>query len=257
MTGGGARIQAAIEKATASGRAAVAAFVTAGYPTRSRFASILRSVASAADVVEIGVPFTDPVADGPTIQRASREALAGGITLESILVDLRQAKAEAPAPLVLMSYLNPLLAYGPARLAKDAAAAGVDGLIVPDLPLEEQGLLVPELTRADLGLIQLVAPTTPPDRAAALAARSEGFVYAVALTGTTGSSISDRGRIAGAIAAMKRTTATPVLAGFGVRSASDVASLVPPADGVVVGSALIEAIDAGGDPADFVRGLNR
>ena len=257
MTGGGAAIRGAIERAVGAGRAAVAAFVTAGYPTRPRFASILRAVASAADVVEIGVPFSDPVADGPTIQRASRDALAGGITLEAILVELRAMRHEASAPFVLMSYLNPLLAYGPARLARDAAAAGVDGLVVPDLPLEEQGLLLPDLRHAGLGLIQLVAPTTPPDRAVDLALRSEGFVYAIALTGTTGSSLSDRGRIAETIARMKRSTATPILAGFGVRSAADVASLVPPADGVVVGSALIEAIDAGEDPAEFVRRLTR
>ena len=256
MTGGGARIRAAIEQARAAGRPAVAAFVTAGYPTRARFASILRSVASVADVVEIGVPFSDPVADGPTIQRASRDALAGGITLAAILDDLRAMRAETSAAVVLMSYLNPLLAYG-TRLAAEAAAAGVDGLVIPDLPLEEQGILVPELTHAGLGLIQLVAPTTPPDRAVVLAARSEGFVYAVALTGTTGSAISDRGRVAETIVAMKRATTTPILAGFGVRSASDALSLVPPADGVVVGSALIDAIDGGDDPAEFVRRLTR
>ena len=234
---------------------ALVAFVTAGYPDRAGFIAQLDAVSAAADVVEIGVPFSDPRADGVTIQRSSQRALEQGVTLGWILESLQARDQKTRAPLVLMSYLNPLLAYGPARLAQDAAAAGVDGLVVPDLPLEEQGLLAPELARADHGLIQLVAPTTPPDRAAALAARSEGFVYAVALTGTTGSAISDRGRIADAIAGMKRTTATPVLAGFGVRSASDVASHVPPADGVVVGSALIEAIEAGDDPADFLKGL--
>jgi tryptophan synthase alpha chain len=257
MTSGGVRIEAAIAGAVASGRAAIAAFVTAGDPTRSRSASILRAVASAADVVEIGVPFSDPVADGPTIQRSSRRALAGGITLAGILADLRAMRSELPAPVVLMSYLNPLLAYGPARLAVDAAAAGVDGLVVPDLPLEEQGLLDSDLRHAGLALIQLVAPTTPAERARELAARSEGFIYAVAVTGITGAAIEDSERIAASIAAIKRRGSVPVLAGFGVRSRSDVARLVPPADGVVVGSALIEAIEAGGDPASFLHGLAR
>jgi tryptophan synthase alpha chain len=257
MTDGGARIESAVRRAGAAGRPATAAFLTAGYPDRARFAASLRAVAGAADVVEVGVPFSDPVADGPTIQRTSREALAGGISLVAILEELREMRSLLEAPVVLMSYANPLLAYGVARFAADAASAGVAGLIVPDLPVEEQDLLAPELRAAAIGLVQLVAPTTPRERALRLAARSEGFVYAVAVTGTTGRSASDLASLLASIAAMKEVCATPVLAGFGIRTSRDVAAIVPPADGVVVGSALLEAIDAGVDPVAFLAELSR
>ena len=256
MTAGGARIEGALRRAIDARRPAIAAFLTAGYPDRARFTACLRSAASAADVVEIGVPFSDPVADGPTIQRASVAAIRGGMTLASLLEELR-AGAALSAPVVLMSYVNPLLAYGPRRFAHDAAASGVHGVILPDLPLQEQDLLAPDLRDASIALVQLVAPTTPPERARRLALTSEGFVYAIAVTGTTGGAAGDAAPLRRAIAMLKEACATPVLAGFGIRDASHVASLVPPADGVVVGSALVEAIDAGVEPAAFLAGLTR
>jgi tryptophan synthase alpha chain len=254
VTSGGARIQAALR--AASGRPALAAFLPAGYPDRERFRDALRSVARVADVVEIGVPFSDPVADGPTIQRASREMLRAGVTLAWILEELRRTRSTLEAPVALMSYANPLLAYG-AGLARDAAAAGVDAVVVPDLPLAEQRILAPDLAAAGIGIVQLVAPTTPLERARTLAAISEGFVYAVAVTGTTGGSAGDAAALRASIAAIRETCATPVLAGFGIRDAAHVAAIVPPADGVVVGTALVDAIDAGSDPAAFLAGLTR
>ena len=255
MTGGGARIEAALRGAIEARRPAIAPFLTAGYPDRARFAACLRSAAAAADVVEIGVPFSDPVADGPTIQRASGAAIRGGMTLASLLEEL--GSAGLGVPIVLMSYVNPLLAYGPRRFAGDAAAAGVHGVIVPDLPLEEQDLLAPDLRAASIALVQLVAPTTPKERARRLALASEGFVYAIAVTGTTGVAAGDLESLRHAIATLKTACGTPVLAGFGIRDASHVAAIVPPADGVVVGSALVEAIDAGVDPAAFLAELAR
>jgi len=246
VTAGGARIERSLRRR----RPALAAFVTGGCPV-----STLQAVARAADVVEIGVPFSDPVADGPTIQRASRDAIRRGVTLRSILEELRGLPLEAPV--VLMSYANPLLAYGVERLAADAAASGVSGFLVPDLPLEEQELLAPALSAASIALVQLVAPTTPPDRARHLAAASAGFVYAVAVTGTTGGEAIDLASLRTSIAALREACALPILAGFGIREPGHVAAIVPPADGVVVGSALLEAIERGDDPERFLTGLVR
>jgi tryptophan synthase alpha chain len=219
-----------------------APFLTAGFPSRASFVRDLHAVARVADLVEIGVPFSDPMADGVTIQRASAKALENGATLTWILDTLR---AEPPdVPIVLMSYLNPLLAYGVERLAE---AEGITGFIVPDLPLEEQGIL------PGLPLIQLVSPATPRRRAERIAEEARGFLYAIAVKGTTGGSVADRALTAGYLARVKAAARCPVLAGFGVRSREDVAALVPPADGVIVGSALIEAIERGEDPAAFLR----
>jgi tryptophan synthase alpha chain len=222
MTQGGARIQEALR--AAAGRPALAAFLTAGYPDRERFRYVLRTVSRIADVVEIGVPFSDPVADGPTIQRTSREALRSGVTLAWILEELLETRATLAAPLVLMSYVNPLLAYGE-TLARDAAAAGVEAVLVPDLPIDEQGILGPHWAAAGIGTVQLVAPTTPLDRALRLAAASDGFVYAVAVNGTTGGTAGDTAALSASIAAIKDRCGTPVLAGFGIREAAHVAAI--------------------------------
>jgi tryptophan synthase alpha chain len=253
MTAGGSRIESSLRRATAAGRPSLAAFLTAGFPSADAFASHVRRVAQVADVIEIGVPFSDPMADGVTIQRASRVALEGGVTLASILEEVAAGRGTIDAPIVLMSYLNPLLAYGVARLAADAAAAGVSGFIVPDLPLEEQEVLAEPLRSAGIALIQLVTPATTPQRAARIAGAAEGFLYAVAINGTTGSSGAG---LDGARSYLQRVLGAarcPVLAGFGVRTRNDIARLVPPAHGVIVGSALIEAIERGQDPAAFLE----
>ena len=251
MNAGAARIEASLRRA--GSRPALAAFLTAGYPSWLAFHRHLDAVAAVADLVEIGVPFSDPMADGVTIQRASRAALEAGVTLDSILDAVPDAGAVPP--IVLMSYLNPLLAYGVERLAADAAEAGVAGFIVPDLPREEREILAGPLGRSGVALIPLVAPATEPARASAIAAEAEGFVYAVAINGTTGSGGADLARARSYLARLREAARCPVLAGFGVRRREDVLAVAPPADGVVVGSALIEAIERGDEPAAFLEGV--
>jgi tryptophan synthase alpha chain len=158
----------------------------AGYPQREKFREHLRAIAAVADVVEVGVPFTDPMADGATVQRASFAALADGVTLPWILEELSSLPQRPAVPILLMSYLNPLLSLGLESLPRDAAAAGVAGFIVPDLPFEESGELKQALDREGLALVQMVTPVTPPERLAMLCREAKGFVYAVTMTGTTG-----------------------------------------------------------------------
>jgi tryptophan synthase alpha chain len=255
MTQGGDRITSAIVAARNAGRAAIAAYVTAGFPARETFPALLREVSTACDILEIGIPFSDPMADGATIQRASRIALVHGTTLTWTLQTLAETISAFPRPVVIMSYLNPLLAYGTSRLARDAAAAGVAGFIVPDLPLEEQERLRPLLGDAGLAFIQMVTPATPAPRLTRIGAAADGFVYAVTVTGTTGGRLGAGSDLTGYLERTRAATTRPLLAGFGVRTRDDVAAAVPPADGVVVGSALIAAIERGESPSAFLAGL--
>ena len=255
MNAGHDRIEASIRRAAAAGRPALAAFLTAGFPSRRSFPAFLRAAACAADVIEIGVPFSDPMADGVTIQRTSRIALEQGTTLAWILSVVEAESAGCAAPCVLMSYVNPLLAYGAERLAADAARAGVSGFIVPDLPLEEQHRLAPALRDRGIGLVQLVTPATPPARLRDLCDASDGFVYAVAVNGTTGGRTGAGTGVRSYLSRVRGASARPVLAGFGVRSRRDVDANVPPADGVIVGSALLESIERGEDPEMFLQSL--
>ena len=234
---------------------ALVAFVTAGYPDRAGFMAQLAAVSSAADVVEVGVPFSDPMADGVTIQRSSRLALEQGVTLAWILESLATRGTKNGPPLVLMSYLNPLLAYGYGLLARNARAAGIAGFIVPDLPLEECGELRDALRPEGLALVQMVTPVTPPARAAKLARESEGFVYAVTTTGTTGGAVAVPDALLGWLNGLRREAPVPLCAGFGVRSAAQVARLAGHVDGVIVGSALVEELERGGDAAAFLESL--
>jgi tryptophan synthase alpha chain len=216
---------------------------------------LLRDAADAADVIEVGVPFSDPIADGVTIQHASRIALADATTLWWTIRMLAASIPSLPAPVVVMSYVNPLLAYGFERLAHDAASAGVSGFVVPDLPLDEQERFLSVLRSTGLALIQMSTPASPPRRLERIGALSEGFVYAVTVAGTTGGETPSRSALAGYLDRVRAATAHPVLAGFGVRTRADVAALVPPADGVIVGSALIAAIERGVSPSRFLAGL--
>jgi tryptophan synthase alpha chain len=255
MTRGGVRIAAAIAQAVGAGRPAIAAYVTAGYPTREALPGLLRAVSAACDIVEVGIPFSDPMADGATIQHTSRTAILNGTTLTSTLETLAASIPSIATPVVLMSYVNPLLAHGISRAARDAADAGLCGFVVPDVPVEEQGLLASHLRDAGLALIQMVTPTTPEPRLKRLTALSEGFVYAVTVAGTTGGGLAPSRELSRYLERVKGGTATPVLAGFGVRGRDDVLALVPPADGVVVGSALIAAIERGEEPEAFLSQL--
>jgi len=248
------RIAAALRAAAARGGPALVAFLTAGYPTKERFREHLAAVAAGADVVEIGVPFTDPMADGVTIQRSSREALAQGVTLEWIFAELA-AMPRPAAPLLLMSYLNPLLQHGYARLAADAAASGVCGFIVPDLPLDESGELRAALAPHGLALVQMVTPVTPAPRLARLCAASEGFVYAVTMTGTTGRSVAVPAEVIEYLERVRAAASVPVCAGFGIRERAQVERLKGHVDGVVIGSALVEVLERGESPQAFLAGL--
>lgn len=248
-------ISAAIERAKSRGRPALVGFLTGGFPTRASFKANLAAVARACDVVEIGVPFTDPMADGTTIQRASFVALGDGVTLPWIIAELRSLEIRHEAPILLMSYLNPLLAYGLERLPRDAAAAGVAGFIVPDLPFEESGELKAALDREGLALIQMVTPVTPADRLAMLCRAAQGFVYAVSMTGTTGKSVAVPDEVLEYMDRVKRVSKIPVCAGFGIRSREQVTRFAAHVDGVVIGSALVEALERGDDVGAFLASL--
>lgn len=249
-------ISEAIRNARSRGRPALVGWVTAGFPKRETFLQQLAAVAEVSDVVEIGVPFTDPMADGATIQRASRAALAQGVSLKWILAELTAGpRPRSRAPLVLMSYLNPLLAYGLDRLPEDAARAGVSGFIVPDLPFEECEDLRDALATRGLALVQLVTPVTPVERIQMLCAASSGFIYAVTMTGTTGKNVALPPEALEYFARVKKISALPVCAGFGIRSRVQVDALAPHVDGVVVASALVELVERGEDPAAFLRTL--
>ncbi len=239
----------------AADKPALVAFVTAGFPDPDGFLSLLAEVAGAADAVEIGVPFTDPMADGVTIQRSSQAALAKGVSLKWILEQLASRDFELASPVLLMSYLNPLLAFGYDALAERAAGAGVSGFIVPDLPYEESAPLRAALDAHGLALVQLVTPATPRDRLRALCRSSQGFVYAETRTGITGSAAALPPDAAEYLATVSAASDLPVCAGFGVRERAQVAEIGKHADGVIVGSALIEALERGESPAAFLDGL--
>jgi tryptophan synthase alpha chain len=249
-------ISAAIRAAsTEGGRPAVVAFATAGFPDRAGFVRNLQAIASEADVVEIGVPFSDPMADGATIQRASFAALKDGFTLPWLLGELEAMAPRPRAPLLLMSYLNPLLAFGLRRLPEACANAGVSGFIVPDLPFEESAEMRAALDRAGVALVQMVTPVTPAPRLRMLCEASQGFVYAVTMTGTTGKSVAVPDEVLDYMDRVRAVSPVPVCAGFGIRSREQVERMQGHVDGVVVGSALVEVLERGEDPAAFLRTL--
>jgi tryptophan synthase alpha chain len=245
----------ALRSANNDGKVALIPFITAGYPRRENFIEQLAAISEVGDAVEIGVPFSDPMADGMTIQRSSFEAIKNGVSLRWILDELDNAGDRIKAPLVLMSYLNPLLAFGYEKLAARAAACGVCGFIVPDLPFEESEDLRTALEAQGLGLIQLVTPATPAARLQRLAQASRGFLYAVTITGITGGNSELPQDLASYLDKVSAVSAIPVCAGFGIRAARDVANVGKHAAGAIVGSALVEVLENGADPAAFLRGL--
>ena len=250
----GVSLTHAIRGAAARGGPALVAYLTAGFPQRAHFRGHLRALAAAADVIEVGVPFTDPMADGVTIQRASLRALAEGVSLRWILEELG-ALGELGAPLVLMSYLNPLLAFGIERLVVAAARAGVAGFIVPDLPLDESSTLRAALDEHGLALVQMVTPVTSAERLARLCAASEGFVYAVTMTGTTGHNVAVPDAVLDYLDRVRACSTLPVCAGFGIRGREQIERLRAHVDGVVIGSAIVELLERGADAAAWLRTL--
>jgi len=248
------RLTAAIVAANGDDRPALVPFITAGYPEPGEFINTLKSIAEVGDVVELGIPFSDPMADGMTIQRSSYVALQEGVSLEWIFSELEMAGVLG-TPLVMMSYLNPLLAYGYERLAERARATGVCAFIVPDLPYEECAELRTALENEGLGLIQLVTPATPRDRLKMLCGASRGFVYAVTITGITGGDTGLPDDLADYLDDVSKVSTLPVCAGFGIRSDNDVANVGQHASGAIIGSALVEVLEEGRDPTAFLRML--
>jgi tryptophan synthase alpha chain len=226
------------------GRAALVTFLTAGDPDYATALTILKNLpAAGADVIELGMPFTDPMADGPAIQASSQRALKAGQTLRKTLELIREfRKGENDTPIVLMGYYNPIYIYGVDKFLADAKAAGVDGLIVVDLPPEEDKELCLPALKAGLNFIRLATPTTDDKRLPAVLANTSGFVYYVSITGITGTAAPNAARVSDAVARIKRHTSLPVAVGFGVRDAARARAIAEGADGVVVGSALIDAL---------------
>ena len=247
------RLSAAISAAKESGRPALVPFITAGYPEPKDFIATLKDVASVGDVVELGIPFSDPMADGMTIQRSSFVALQKGVSLKWIFEQLDSVQGEIDAPLVMMSYLNPLLAFGYDVLAERALAAGVCGFIVPDLPFEESDDIRSALEAKGLGLIQLVTPATPDARLKTLCEVSRGFVYAVTITGITGGDAGLPADLADYLDKVASFSKIPVCAGFGIRAPEDVAAVGKHAAGAIVGSALVEVLERSEDPKPFLK----
>ncbi|HVV62025.1 MAG TPA: tryptophan synthase subunit alpha [Pseudolabrys sp.] len=226
------------------GRAALVTFTMAGDPDYETALAIAKALPKAgADVIELGMPFTDPMADGPAIQAAGVRALAGGQNMKKTLAMVREfRKGDDATPIVLMGYYNPIYIYGVDRFLADAKAAGVDGLIAVDLPPEEDDELCVPALKSGLNFIRLATPTTDDKRLPAVLNNTSGFVYYVSITGITGAATPDAGRVSNAVARIKRHTELPVAVGFGVRTTAQARSIAEGADGVVVGSALVDAL---------------
>jgi tryptophan synthase alpha chain len=249
------RIKTRFDVLRAEGRGALIPFLEAYDPDGATSMEILRGMPGAgADLIEIGVPFTDPMADGPTIQAAGRRALKAGATLSRTLAMVQDFRDEdGTTPIVLMGYLNPILAYGPDRFCLDAACAGVDGLIVVDLPTEEAALLAEPAEKNGLDIIRLVAPTTDDARLPIVLQNCSGFVYYVSITGITGTRTASADELAAAIPRIRAVTDLPIAVGFGVRTPAQAAAAVRAGDGAVVASALIDTLARSLDEAGRAR----
>lgn len=248
------RIAQVFEQLGAEKRPGLIPFITAGDPDLATSARLVRTLAEAgADVVELGFPFSDPMADGPTIQAASERALAAGASLKGVLDMVAEVRKECQIPLVLMGYFNPVFRYGVDRFAADAAAAGVDGLLLVDLPPEEADEVLPALRKHGIDMITLLAPTTPPERMERLAAQGSGYLYYVSMTGVTGSKRLDPEEIRQAVTEVRNLSPIPVGVGFGITTAEDAATVGSYADAVVVGSALVKVVEEFGQSADLLE----
>jgi tryptophan synthase alpha chain len=242
------RLTATFQRLSDRDEKALIAYIMAGDPTlEDTEAYVLQLAEAGADIVELGVPFSDPIADGPVIQKAADRALRSGTTLKKILATVKSLRARTPIPLVLMTYYNTLLKYGEEAFCRDAADAGVDGVIVPDLPPDEAATLDPCARHAGLDVIFLLAPTSTSRRQAAIARRSQGFIYYVSLTGITGAVLTDKADVEKKLREIRRYANIPVAVGFGIATPEDVRQIANFADGVIVGSALVKIIAADGD----------
>jgi len=238
-------------------------YLTAGDPSLEATRAIaLEAIEAGADVIELGVPFSDPLADGPVIQRASERAVARGVRLKDVLALAREIRTARPAAgLVIFTYLNPIIHYGLSRFVDEAAAAGVDGVLVTDLIVEEAGEYLAEMARVGLAPIFLAAPTSPDERLEAIASHSKGFVYAISRVGTTGKQQNLTADAAALVARIRRWSGLPVAVGFGISNAEHVAQVAEFADAAVIGSAIVELIErstpeqAPAAVSRFIKGL--
>ncbi len=238
------RIDTTFTKLKEKGESALVGFVTAGDPDYSLSLDIVKTMCAAGlDVLELGIPFSDPTADGPVIQRSSARSLQNGMSLKSVMAMTRELRKETDIPIILFSYYNPILAYGPVAFYDEAMAAGTDGVLVVDLPPEESNEMTGLWPGDKLSLIRLVAPTTPRERMAYIAQTATGFLYLVSKTGVTGSDGLDLTEAAANTVALKSISSLPVCVGFGISTPEDVATIAATADGVVIGSAFEKIIE--------------
>ena len=252
------RLAAAFAAARAAGHAALAPFVTAGDPDVDTSVAIIEAAARAgATLCELGVPYSDPIADGPVIQASFTRALAAGITLDGVFTVARRAAATVRMPLLAMGSYSLVFRRGIDRFVADAVAAGLAGLVVPDLPLEESDDLDAACRTAGLALVRLVTPTTPPDRAEMIARKSTGFLYCVSVAGVTGARTSLPAGLVERVNWLRARTDVPILVGFGVSEPEQARAVAAAADGVIIGSALVRAIAAAGPGADVPAAVGR
>lgn len=249
------RLTTAFQRVKDEGRAALIPFVTIGYPSVQATLRIVPELeAAGADVIELGVPFSDPLAEGPTIQKSSQRALEQGVSSDTAMEVARELrKSGVTAPLIFMGYYNPIMSYGPGRYCRDAADAGIDGLIVPDLPLEENAALRAAAERNGLSLVPLVALTSPERRIAETCRYASGFIYCVGVLGVTGVGSTSFDRVRGLVEMVRRHTGLPVGVGFGIRTPGDVRRVAEFADAAVVGSALVDVIGDGPEQTSAER----
>ena len=257
------RISRRFAELKSRGECALVTYLTAGFPAPDHTAELLEAlVRGGADIIELGVPFSDPIADGPTIQKASSEALGAGTTVHRILDMVREFRKRHDTPLVLFGAYNPFFHYGMEGFLRDAAEAGADGILIPDLPLEEGDEVAPLAKAAGLDIIFLVAPTTPIERKRAICARSTGFVYYISVKGVTGKRTAAHFQLEKPIAELRQVTDLPVAVGFGISEPAQAAEVAQLADGVVVGSGIVDLVSRHrDDPAlaslvsDYCRSL--
>lgn len=247
------RIKKRFASLRSKGQKAFIPYIMAGDPSLEETKRLfLLLEKSGADIIELGVPFSDPLADGPVIQRAAERALLNGVTLKGVISLVKEIRASSEVPIVLMTYYNPVFKYGDARFVADASSAGADGVIIPDLPPEEAGVIIKEAKSHDFSAIFLLAPTSPPERIKKIAGASSGFIYYVSITGITGAELRLEG-LRESVKAVRSRTKKPVAVGFGVSTPEEARAVAETSDGVIVGSAIIKHM--GPDLEEFAKAL--
>ncbi|MDL2345090.1 tryptophan synthase subunit alpha [Deinococcus sp. MIMF12] len=262
LTRGAERIHAAFARARAGNRAAFIPFMTGGFPSAAGFPAVADALLAHADILEVGIPYSDPLGDGPTIQRASEQALAGGTSTRRTLELVRDLRRRHDTPIALMTYVNPIYAVGPREFMRLAQEAGVDGLILPDLPPDQDLEIADLAAEHGLAVTFLIAPTSTPERVKLVAEACTGFLYAVSVTGVTGTREgSALAEVPAMLALARQHARVPVAVGFGVKDAATARQVASVADGVVVGSAFIQAVQGGQDvgalAAEIAAGCGR